>query len=142
MLFPLVVAHAGVNRGLPLTVEGGSSGVGLGFVSHAFERWPAVSWATYTLLVTVGSWHFVGGWAKWLGLDADQAGDGGGGDAVDRGTRRKWRVYGVNATAAALAGLWMAGGLGVVARGGAMGGWQGRAWDEMLKRVPVMGNYV
>lgn len=132
-----------VNRLIPLWVEGGSSGVGLEFVSHGFAKHPVVAAVGYAALVGVGSWHFVMGWAKWMGWGpGDGGGAGGGGDAVDRGLRRKRRVYGVNGVAAFVAGLWMAGGLGVVGRGGKMSGWVGKGFDELYAKVPVLGRWL
>ncbi|KAI9845030.1 MAG: hypothetical protein M1838_001934 [Thelocarpon superellum] len=42
-IIPLVGIHALVNRGLPLWIEGGSSSIGLSFVSHGFAKHPAVA---------------------------------------------------------------------------------------------------
>ena len=43
-----------VNRILPLEVEGGSSGVGLGYVSHGFAKHPLVANLGYGVLVGGG----------------------------------------------------------------------------------------
>ena len=140
VLVPLLAGHTFVNRILPLWVEGGSSGVGLQYLAHGFARLPYVATVAYVSLVVVGSWHFAWGWAKWLGLTPDTS--GGYGEDVDRKLVRKRRWYGVNGVAAALAGLWMAGGLGVVGRGGKMGGWVGRGFDELYRRIPILGRRI
>lgn len=59
LFVPLVAGHAFVNRALPLWVEGGSSNIGLAYVSHGFAKHPAVSFAGFTALITVGVWHSV-----------------------------------------------------------------------------------
>ena len=127
-----------MNRVLPLWVDGGSSGIGLQYVAHGFAKHPAVAFAGYAALVGVGSWHFAWGWAKWMGWTPD----GTGSDTVDRGLRRKRGWYGVNIVATLLAGLWMAGGLGVVARGGEMRGWLGKGYDELYQSVPIFGKWM
>ncbi|PLN78711.1 TRM-domain-containing protein [Aspergillus taichungensis] len=67
LLIPLLGAHALVNRVMPVIVDGGSSGVGLGYVAHGFARSP-VFWNTfYTAFVAAGVWHIIGGWAAWMG---------------------------------------------------------------------------
>ena len=130
-----------VNRLLPLWVEGGSSGVGLQYVAHGFAKHPIVAFGGYAVLVGVGSAHFVWGAAKWMGWAPSQGkrGEEGGGE---RAVRAKRRWYGINGVVALLAGLWMAGGLGVVGRGGKMGGWVGKGYDELYRRTPVVGAWM
>ncbi|MCJ1476992.1 hypothetical protein MMC13_005663 [Lambiella insularis] len=135
-LTPLVLGHAFVNRVLPLWLEGGSSSVGLQYVSHGFAKDPWVAGLGYAIFVGVGSWHVVWGWAKWLGWTPEEA-NGDDEEERQRGKRRRWWV--LNGVAALVAGVWMAGGLGVVGRGGAAGGWLGRQWDELYRRIPVLG---
>ncbi len=53
-----------------------------------------------------------------------------------KGKRRWWVINSVSALAA---GVWMAGGLGVVARGGSATGWIGKGWDDLYSRVPLLG---
>ncbi|PYH78692.1 N2,N2-dimethylguanosine tRNA methyltransferase [Aspergillus uvarum CBS 121591] len=66
-LIPLLGVHVLVNRISPILVDGGSSGVGLGYVAHGIARSP-VFWNIYYLVfVAAGVWHFVGGWASWMG---------------------------------------------------------------------------
>jgi len=139
VLLPFVLGHAFVNRVLPLWVEGGSSGVGLQYVAHGFARQPVVARAGYVVFVGVGVWHVVWGWAKWVGWTPGQVGEWEGGGA---GRARKRRWYVLNAVSACVAGLWLAGGLGVVGRGGEMRGWLGRGYDELYRRVPVVGRWM
>lgn len=138
-LLPLISAHAFVNRILPLWVEGGSSGVGLGYVAHGFAKHPALSWATYVALISVGSMHVVWGWGRYLGLTPEKAT---GSDVSARGRSKKRRWYGVNAIALGLMSLWIVGGLGVVARAGKAVSWVGRGYDELYRRIPVLGPWM
>ncbi|KAI9793454.1 MAG: hypothetical protein M1835_007253 [Candelina submexicana] len=138
ILVPLVVGHAFVNRVLPLWVEGGSSGIGLEYVAHGFARSPKIAFVGYTVLVGTAAWHSVWGWAKWLGLNPESVMEQG----VEGRLTRKRRWYGVNAVSALLAGLWMAGGLGVVGRGGEMKGWVGKGYDELYRKIPIIGGWL
>ncbi|WYZ39042.1 hypothetical protein EsH8_III_000956 [Colletotrichum jinshuiense] len=134
----LLVAHVGINRVLPLRVEGDSSNIGLAFVSHGFARHPLISWVAYTGLLALGCGHMVWGAAKWLGLAPTAMGwSGSGTNVVDKKVRKRkrrawWALHGV---AAAATGLWAAGGLGIVARGGSADGWVGRLYDDLFSRV-------
>lgn len=125
VLTPLVLGHAFLNRILPWWIEGGSSGVGLGFVSHGFSKHPVFGWVGYVVLVGIASGHIVWGWAKWTNWAL--------GSNEKNGRRRWWVVNGVSVLVAV---LWMAGGLGVVARGGKASGWVGKGWDELYAKVP------
>ncbi|MCJ1334939.1 hypothetical protein MMC09_000205 [Bachmanniomyces sp. S44760] len=138
VLLPFVAGHVAINRLLPLWVEGGSSGVGLQYVGHTFARLPVISWVGYTALVGVGSFHFVWGWARWLGLGPDGAGSQYemGGEDREVARRRSW--WAVSIVASLVMGVWVAGGLGVVGRGGAVGGWVGRGYDDLLRRIPIL----
>lgn len=135
---PLVVGHAAVTRGLPLWVEGGSSGIGLEYVSHGFGVAPKLSAVVYGSLVAVVGMHVVWGWAKWLGWTPDQVGEEDGDGVLAR--KRRWWV--INGIGTLVAGLWMAGGLGVVGRGGKVGGWVGKGYDELYRRIPVLGRWI
>ena len=137
-LWPLLAGHVFVNRLLPLEVEGGSSGVGLGYVSHGFAKHPVLANLGYAALVAVGTWHVVGGAAKWLKLSAEYVTEGG--DYGDRKRRRRARV--VNMVATVVMGVWMLGGLGIVGRGGFGSGWEAKNWDELYRRVPVFGEWL
>ena len=55
-------------------------------------------------------------------------------------TRRRW--WAINGVAAAVACIWAAGGLGVVARGGLTTGWLGNGYDELYKQIPGVGVYM
>ena len=137
-LWPLLAGHVFVNRILPLEVEGGSSGVGLGYVSHGFAKHSAIANLGYAALVIVGSWHVVGGAAKWLRLSAEYVTEGG-----DYGHRKRTRrVRVVNLVAGVVAGVWLLGGLGVVGRGGLGRGWEAKNWDELYRRVPIFGEWL
>ena len=138
LMTPLLIGHAFINRGLPLKVQGGSSSINLSYVSHAFAKYPAVSFAGFIALISAGVWHTTWGWAKWLNLTPQQVTQGGQEGSLAR--KRRW--YLVNAASALIAGLWMAGGLGVVGRGGAVGGWVGREYDELYKSIPIIGKWM
>ena len=127
ILAPLVITHAFVNRLLPWIYEGGSSSVGLGFVSHGFGKHPAISWSGYVALVTVASGHFVWGAAKWNGWLPV---------GTTKKAKRRWWV--INGATVALAALWMAGGLGVVARAGKSDGWIGKNYDVLYSKLPLV----
>jgi len=133
-LVPLISGHVLVNRITPLIVEGGSSGVGLGFVSHGVSYHPIFANIAYAALIAVGGWHFVWGAAKWQGWLPETVSEDSGYGHKRR--RRRWWV--LNAVAAAVTSLWMAGGMGVVLRGGPGAGWEAKGWDEILARIPVV----
>ena len=135
----LLAAHVGMNRVVPLLVEGDSSNVGLQYVAHGFARHGAAvagtahvqlqGWPFYTALLAFGAGHMVWGWAKWLGVAPPY----GWRETTlhDRALRRRrrrahWTIQGV---AAAVALVWAAGGLGVVARAGPTSGWLGSVYD-------------
>ena len=134
VLAPLVAAHAFLNRVLPLMYEGGSANVGLEYVSHLCARTPFVSFMGLGLLVGVGVWHGVWGWSKWMRWNPECVRETG-----EEGRRvRKRRVWLLNGVAAAIAGVWMAGGLGVVGMAGPTEGWLGKEYDGLLQRVPLL----
>ena len=135
ILLPLVAGHVFVNRVLPLRIEGGSSGVGLGFVSHGFAKQGVLGFIGYSALIVVGTWHFVWGGAHWLGFSPRSI-------STDRAEAKKRRIYMLNALSTGVAGLWMAGGLGVVGRGGETSGWVGRGYDELYSRIPLVGRWM
>ncbi|QRD84341.1 N2,N2-dimethylguanosine tRNA methyltransferase [Aspergillus flavus] len=64
---PFLGAHVLVNRVTPLIVDGGSSGIGLGYVAHGIARNPVFWNVYYVVLAAVGMWHIIGGWATWMG---------------------------------------------------------------------------
>ncbi len=110
----------------------------LSYVSHAFAKHPAISFTGFTALIGVGVWHITWGWAKWLALTPDQTTATGG----ERQVVKKRRWYVINGVAAAVTALWMAGGFGVVGRGGEAPGWVGRGFDEMYRSVPIIGRWM
>lgn len=138
VLYPLMAGHVIVNRITPLKVDGGSSGVGLRYFAHGIAKHPILTNIGYAGMLCVASFHFVTGGAKWLKLSREYITDGG-----DYGARRRrnrdWMVYGV---AAVMAGAWIAGGLGVIGRGGSGEGWEARNWDRIYKAVPILGRYM
>ncbi|KAK2737908.1 RNA methyltransferase tRNA(m5U54)methyltransferase [Myotisia sp. PD_48] len=152
VLMPLLGAHILVNRLTPLYVEGGSSGIGLGYVAHGFARFPWIMSLGYAAFVGVGVWHFVGGWAWWCGwrevlvsrpADEKKAGANGGylgspagAELYKRKQRRKWIVNGLSIVGTA---LWLAGGIGVIGQGGLGSGWEAKNWDLLYRQVPLFG---
>ncbi|EEQ29960.1 hypothetical protein McanMca71_006234 [Microsporum canis] len=153
---PLIGTHILVNRLVPLYVDGGSSGVGLGYVAHGIARSPWLMGAWYAALTGIGVWHFVGGWAWWFGWRevlvtrktapsrTSSSGANGGYLGSQKGTelyqrkkRRRWIVNGLS-----LAGttLWLAGGLGVIGTGGLGVGWEAKGWDAVYSQVPLLGS--
>lgn len=153
---PLIGLHVLVNRAVPLAVDGGSSAVGLGYVAHGFVRSPSFWTIFYVLFVAVSVWHFVGGWAAWLGFRVTTARKAHGDRSKSLSgilgrpesmsleeSRRKrrawWTVYGLAGLTTA---VWLMGGLGVVARGGPGSGWEASTWDQLYKSVPVIGGWL
>jgi hypothetical protein len=127
ILAPLVLGHAAVNRTLPWIYEGGSSGVGLGYVSHGFAKHPALAWTGYAALVGVAAGHFVWGMARWQNLVPM---------GHDKKSKRRW--WTINGLSAILAGIWMVGGLGIIGMGGKGEGWVGRGYDEIYSKIPLL----
>lgn len=107
--------------------------MGLSFVSHGFAKHPVLAFAGYTALMTVGVGHVVWGWAKWIGVTPSSVKQLGAGKK--RANRRWWMINGV---VALLAGVWMAGGLGIVGRGGRSSGWIGKGFDEIYSHIPML----
>ncbi|KAI1391781.1 DUF1691-domain-containing protein [Hypoxylon trugodes] len=126
----LLASHVGMNRVLPLVVDGDSSNIGLQFVSHGFARHPLPPWIAYSLLLSVGVGHMVWGWAKWFNLTPPANWKK---TTIDkrlrRSRRRAW--WGVQGVAVTVAALWAAGGLGIVARAGPVEGWLATVYDNI-----------
>lgn len=152
-LVPLLGTHTLVTRITPLIVDGGSSGVGLGYVAHTFARSP-VFWNIYYLLfVAVGVWHIVGGWAAWMGWGVTtsrrERGDKGSlaeylasSKSMQRVKRQRKMWWVVNGIAALGASVWLAGALGIIGRAGEGSGWEAKGWNEIYNRVPVIGGWL
>ncbi|KAB5559913.1 hypothetical protein GE09DRAFT_1114953 [Coniochaeta sp. 2T2.1] len=143
VLAAAVGLHAFVNRGLPLAVEGDSANIGLAYVSHGFARHPAISWIAYGGMLAVGCGHMVWGWAKWFGVSQRagwRAGPPTGNARVDREVKKRRRRvwYAVNGAVVLVTGLWAAGALGVVARGGPARGWVAKVYDGLFDRIPLL----
>jgi hypothetical protein len=126
----LLSSHIAMNRVLPLIVDGDSSNIGLGYVAHGFARHASSAWIAYILLLSAGVGHMVWGMAKWLELAPPANWKK---ITFDRPTRKRRRRawWTVNATAVALATIWAAGGLGVVARAGPAQGWLASVYDDI-----------
>lgn len=137
-LYPMLAAHVIVNRVTPLKVEGGSSGVGLRYFAHGIAKHPVMSQMGYAVMVSVASWHFVGGVAKFLKASTEYV-TGFGEEGRQKRQRRSWLINGI---AALVAAGWIAGGLGVIGRAGAGTGWEAKNWDAILQQVPLLGNYM
>ncbi|GAB1739148.1 hypothetical protein NU219Hw_g3902t1 [Hortaea werneckii] len=135
---PLVIGHIFINRGIPNQFPGGQSNVNLSYVSHAFAKHPLISYAGFTALLAIGISHITWGWAKWLGYTPDQSTKTGG----ERQLEKKRRWYVINGIALAVTGLWMAGGFGVIGRGGEAPGYVGRMYDQMYQRLPLIGKWM
>lgn len=137
LLMPAVLVHAWINRVIPVNVSGGSSTVGLGYVAHGFAKHPVVANVGYAFLVGVGVWHFVWGAARYFDALPSQITFAG--EAGRRDREKRWYV--LNATSFVVAAVWLAGGLGVVGRGGLASGWIGREYDELYKSIPLVGHW-
>jgi hypothetical protein len=133
---PLLAGHMVINRLIPRIYNGSS--IDLGYVSHAFAKHPAVSFAGFAALIGIGSFHMTWGWAKWLKYTPVQAT----GTGAERELRKKRRRYIINGIAAAVTSLWMAGSFGVVAKGGAAPGWIGKQYDEIYRMIPMVGKWL
>lgn len=138
VLVPLVAGHAFTTRILPLYMHGDNSTINLSYVSHGFALHRLPSFLGFTALVSVAAWHVVWGWAKWLRWNPDAVTSLG----PEGQLRKKRRWYTVNAISATVAGLWLAGGLGVVGRGGKTEGWIGREFDELYRHIPLLGRWM
>lgn len=134
-LLPLASFHVWTTRILPLYAHGDSSLINLSYISHGFAAHPFVSFTGFTALVGIGAWHIVWGAAKWMGFAPSQVSS----RDPDELLLRKRRWYGINAASAIVAGLWLAGGLGVVGRDGKVIGWIGKEYDELYRYIPFLG---
>jgi hypothetical protein len=141
---PLVLGHTAINRMLPLWVDGGSSSIGLDFVSHGLNVGP--TWyriagrVGYAALVAAVGCHVVWGWAQWLGFKPDQV--QGRSTSVRAETKAKRRWWTLQGLSAAVVITWLAGGMGVIGRAGKVPGWVGKHYDELLRRLPYLASHV
>ncbi|KIX93618.1 uncharacterized protein Z520_10796 [Fonsecaea multimorphosa CBS 102226] len=134
-LYPMFVAHMLSMRIIPKQVDGSSASVGLRYFAHGIAQDPYIGMTSYALFVSVASYHVVSGAAKFLKLSAEYVVGGG-----DEGRKRRtWRGRIVNGVAAAIAGAWVAGGLGVVGTAGRGTGWEASHWDKIYRAMPVIG---
>lgn len=151
-MIPLLGLHVGVNRAIPLEIDGGSSSVGLGYVAHGFARSPVFWNFFYILFVATSVWHFVGGLATWMGIRVTTLRTERGqsmskitgilGESADESRRRRknrWLVHGI---AALVTAIWLAGGLGIVGRGGTGSSFEVPGWDKLYASVPVIGDWL
>lgn len=133
-----------MNRGLPLWVEGGSSGIGLDWVGHGLAVGPAwyriAGRVGYLALVATVGFHVCWGWAQWLGFGPEQV-SGRSTDAAAKQKSRR-RFWMINAGSAVVTWIWLAGGMGVVGRNGRVAGWVGRHYDDLLRHLPFLRSYV
>ncbi|GAB1197281.1 hypothetical protein APSETT444_006574 [Aspergillus pseudonomiae] len=151
---PFLGAHVLVNRITPLIADGGSSGVGLGYVAHGIARNPVFWNVYYVTLAAVGMWHIVGGWGAWMGWRVTTAqkergykkcsmesylGHTESEEQVKRKRKMWWIVNGVAALGAT---VWLAGALGIIGRGGQGSGWEASGWNEIYKQVPIFGPWL
>ncbi|PLB44664.1 N2,N2-dimethylguanosine tRNA methyltransferase [Aspergillus steynii IBT 23096] len=153
-LVPLLGFHVLVNRVAPLIHDGGSSGVGLGYVAHAFTRNPVFWNAYYLALVAVGVWHIIGGWAAWMGwrvttVRRERMHKKGSLEGYlkqpeneQRSRRQRKMWWTVNGLAAVGASIWLAGALGIVGRSEQGSGWEVNGWNEIYNRVPIIGSWL
>lgn len=155
LLVPLLGTHVLVNRVTPLMIDGGSSGIGLGYISHGFARSPVFSNISYLIFVAAGVWHMVGGWAAWMGrrvttVRTERGRSKGSLEGLlenpthneqrtKKQRRTKWVVYGIAAVGTS---IWLAGALGIVGRAGAGAGWEAKSWNKIYSQVPVIGAWL
>jgi succinate dehydrogenase/fumarate reductase cytochrome b subunit len=133
--YPLFVGHVLTMRIAPKNVEGSSAGVGLRYWAHGIAHNPWIGNIGYAVFMTVASFHVVTGAAKYLKVSREYITEGG----QSGMNRRKWRGRIVNGVAALMAGVWIAGSLGVVSRSGMGQGWEAKNWDKIYSAVPLIG---
>ncbi|KAH7400821.1 hypothetical protein DE146DRAFT_654062 [Phaeosphaeria sp. MPI-PUGE-AT-0046c] len=135
VLTPLAGFHVWTTRILPLYAHGDSSLINLSYISHGFALHPIISFAGFSALISVGTWHFVWGAAKWMGFAPSQVSA----NEEQKSLVRKRRWYGINVVSAVVTGLWLAGSLGIVGRDGKVEGWIGKEYDELYRYIPFLG---
>lgn len=115
-------------------LHGDNSTINLSYIAHGFQLHPAVSFAGFSALVGVASWHFTWGWAKWLGWIPSQLTE----NSVETHIGKKRRWYTLNGISAVVASIWLAGGLGIVGRGGRASGWVAKEFDDLYNHIPLL----
>jgi succinate dehydrogenase/fumarate reductase cytochrome b subunit len=138
VLYPMFVVHMVTMRIHPKNVDGSSASVGLRYWAHGIARSPWVGIPAYAAMVSVASYHFVSGIAKYTMLSSEYISEGG----EDGRVKRQRRGWVVNGTAATMAGLWVAGMLRVFSTAGKAMGWEAKHWDEILRSIPVVGRWL
>ncbi|OCT51001.1 hypothetical protein CLCR_08880 [Cladophialophora carrionii] len=134
-LYPMFVLHVLSMRVTPRRVDGSSASVGLRYFAHGISAHPALGLAAHALLICTASYHFVSGAARFMRLSSEYVVGGG----EDGRVKRKWRGRIINGVAALMAGIWIAGGLGVVGTSGPGVGWEASHWNAIYKEVPLVG---
>jgi len=56
------------------------------------------------------------------------------------GKKRRW--YTINGVASFVVVVWLAGGLGVIGRGGAADGWLAGVYDALYRKIPFAGEWI
>ena len=135
VLYPMFVLHMLSMRITPKKIDGSSASVGLRYFAHGISSHPVVGVATHAFLIATASYHFISGGAKFMKLSREYVTEGG----EDGCVKRMWRGRIVNGIAATMAGVWMAGALGVVGLSGKGVGWEANHWDAIFKQVPLVG---
>ncbi|KIV89613.1 hypothetical protein PV10_06999 [Exophiala mesophila] len=134
-LYPMFVLHVLTMRIVPKNVDGSSAAVGLRYFAHGVAHHPWLTNIGYSVFVSVASFHFVTGAAKFLRLSKEYITEPGHSGQLTK----KWRGRLINSVAALTAAVWIAGGLGVIGRSGMGVGWEAKNWDNIYKAVPLIG---
>ncbi|ODV95063.1 hypothetical protein PACTADRAFT_34803 [Pachysolen tannophilus NRRL Y-2460] len=66
LLVPIVAYHIFQERIIPLIIDGDSSLINLGYISHALARKNIITFTGLTFLVWCASYHIVSGWMRYL----------------------------------------------------------------------------
>jgi hypothetical protein len=135
VLYPMFILHMLSMRLTPKKIDGSSASAGLRYFAHGISSHPWIGLASHAVLIATASYHVVSGGAKFLKLSKEYVTEGG----EDGKVKRLWRGRIVNGIAALVAGVWMAGGLGVVGMSGRGVGWEASHWDAIFKEVPLVG---
>jgi hypothetical protein len=137
-LYPMFVLHMLSMRITPKKIDGSSASVGLRYFAHGISSHPWIGVATHALMIATASHHFVTGAAKFSRTSKEYITEGG----EDGRIKKLWRGRIINGITALMAGVWMAGALGVVGLSGRGVGWEATHWDQILKEVPLVGKLI